>query len=85
MLYKAKYPALCIFLFSTQISHFPFVPFKYLFSLLATLPKERDTTGLSRNSGFVFEKLMLQNGIDKMSGTESRFSIGHLKLEIFED
>lgn len=58
------------------------MPFKYLLSLLATL--EKGYNGVQKFWVF-FEKLMLCNGINKMSGTESRFSIGHLKLEIFED
>lgn len=56
----------------------------YLLGLLASLPKERDIARLRRNSGFVFETLELWYGIDKMSGSESRFSIGHLILETFK-
>lgn len=59
------------------------MPFKYLLSLLATL--EKGYNGVQQKFWLFLEKLTLCNGINKMSGTESRFSIGHLKLEIFED
>ena len=78
-MYQAKYSILYFFFFYLYflLSSCPI----YLLGLLASLLKERNIVRLRRNSGFVFETLELWYGIDKMSGSESRFSIGHLILE----